>query len=65
MASQPSNNPWKSDLLELLRNVVRFALWLAFVINVLMFAVFSVVWVGHFLYHLWTWFRRTWFTGEW
>ncbi len=65
MAGQPSSNPWKPKLVELLRNVIRFALWLTFVVNVLMFAAFSVVWVGHFLWHLWTWFDAHWFPGEW
>jgi len=52
-------------VLDLLRSVVRFSLWFAFVVNVLMCAVFTVVWVAHFLWHMWTWFDRVWFPGEW
>lgn len=65
MAGQPSRNPWRSSVLDLLRSVVRFSLWFAFVVNVLMCAVFTVVWVAHFLWHMWTWFDRVWFPGEW
>ena len=58
-------NPWKPALLELLRGVLRFALWVAIVVNGLMFAVFSVGFVGKFLWYSWKYLCRTMFGHPW
>jgi hypothetical protein len=58
-------NPWQAGLFNLMRDVVRFALWFGFVICALMFAVFSVAFTYQFLSHAWTWCRRVLFTGGW
>ncbi len=58
-------NPWKITLLEFLRDILRFALWIAFVINGLMVGVFSIVFCYQFLSHLWGWLRKSFFTGSW
>ncbi len=58
-------NPWKQSLLEFLRDILRFALWIAFVINGLMVGVFSIAFCFHFLDHLWSWLVKHVFTGSW
>ena len=58
-------NPWKQTLLDCLRDILRFALWIAFVINGLMFGVFSIAFCYHFLDHLWSWLGKHVFTGSW
>ncbi len=58
-------NPWKPALLELLRNVLRFALWVAIVVNGLMFAVFSVAFISKFLWYSWNYLCRTMFGHPW
>ncbi len=58
-------NPWKQTILLLLRDILRFALWLCVALIGLMVAVFSIVFVFQFLRHLWTWCVRVLFTGSW
>jgi len=58
-------NPWKQNILDLCRNVIRFALWLALAINGAMVAIFSVVFTCAFLQHAWSWCRRVLFSSAW
>ena len=58
-------NPWKQKLLDLLRDILRFALWLCVALIGLMTAIFSIVFVYQFLNHLWSWCARVLFTGSW
>lgn len=58
-------NPWKQTLLNLLRDILRFALWVCVAVIGLMSAIFSIVFVYQFLRHLWTWCDRVLFTGSW
>ncbi len=58
-------NPWKQHILEFCRNIIRFALWFAFVLNGVMLAIFSIVFTAQFLWHLWTWCDRVLYTGSW
>ncbi len=58
-------NPWKQTILYLLRDILRFAIWLVLVINGLLFAIFSVAFVYQLLRHLWTWCDRVLFPGTW
>ena len=58
-------NPWKQTLLDLMRDIIRFALWIALVINGLMVGVFSIAFCYRFLEHLWSWLVKNIFTGSW
>ena len=58
-------NPWKQTLLGILRDILRFALWLALVFNGLMLAIFSLVFVYHFLHRLWGFCARVLFSEPW
>ena len=58
-------NPWKATLLNLLRDILRFALWFCIALIGLMIAIFSIVFVYQFLVHLWSWCDRVLFTGSW
>lgn len=42
-------NPWKQHLLDLLRNILRFTMWLVLVVNALLLGVFSIYFVARFL----------------
>ena len=39
-------NPWKAKLLDLLRNILRFTMWLVLVANGLLLGVFSLYFVA-------------------
>ncbi len=58
-------NPWQQNLLDLCRNVIRFGLWFAVILDGLMLALFSIAFTAKFLWHLWTWCCRVLFTGSW
>ncbi len=58
-------NPWKQSLLELLRDILRFSLWIGVVVNGLMIGVFSIVFCYELLTHTWSWLSRSVFTGSW
>ena len=58
-------NPWTPTILDLLRNILRFAVWVCVMTIGLMAAIFSICFVYEFLAHLWTWCRRCLFTGGW
>lgn len=58
-------SPWKQTILGACRDILRFALWIGVVINGLMFAVFSIMFVFQFLRHLWSWCDRVLFPGSW
>lgn len=58
-------SPWRSNMLDLLREIIRFSLWFAIVLIGLMFLVFSVSVVFQFLSHLHGFLRRTIFSGPW
>ena len=58
-------NPWRQTILHLFRDVLRFALWLCVVINGLMLAFFSILFVHQFLRHLWSWCTRVLFSRPW
>ena len=58
-------NPWKQTLLNLFREVLRFAFWLCLALCGLMTGLFAIAFVAQFLLHLWTWCDRVLFTGSW
>lgn len=58
-------NPWKAKLLDLLRNILRFTLWLVLVVNGLLLGVFSIYFTGRFLRHLRDWLDRVLFDEPW
>jgi len=58
-------NPWKITLLELLRDILRFSLWIGVVVNGLMLGVFSIAFCYQFLTHMWRYCSRTIFGGSW
>lgn len=51
-------NPWKSTVFQLLRDSVRFVLWLCVAINGLMFGVFTICFLYQWLWCLWEWCVR-------
>ena len=58
-------NPWKLDLLKLLQNVIRFALWVALILNIAMASVFAVWFTFKFLRSLSCWADRVLFGQPW
>ena len=58
-------NPWKQTLLNFLRDIMRFALWLCIALIGLMAAIFSITFVYQFLQHLWSWCSRVLFSEPW
>lgn len=58
-------NPWQQTILYLLRDILRFVLWLCVALIGLMIAMFSIVFVYQFLQHLWSWCDRVLFPGQW
>ena len=58
-------NPWKQNILEVLRSILRFTLWVGLIANGVMLVVFSIFFTHRFLRHLWTWCDRVLFPGSW
>ena len=58
-------HPWKVNLLELLQNIIRFALWVALILNVGMASVFAVWFTFKFLRSLTGWADRVLFGQPW
>lgn len=58
-------NPWKTDVMELSRNIVRLALWLAMCLNVFMLACFTVWFTFNFLWRARQFLGRVLFGSEW
>lgn len=58
-------NPWKPNILELLRSVLKFSIWICICLIGLMTAIFSIVFTFEFLQHLWSWCDRVLFPGKW
>ncbi len=58
-------NPWTLNALRLLQDLIRFALWAALIINAGMAAIFSIWFVGHFLWSLSGWAQRVLFSNPW
>lgn len=58
-------NPWKQTLLLVLRDILRFSLWLVVVIDGLMIGVFSIAFCYQLLTHTWNWLMRRVFSGNW
>lgn len=58
-------NPWKQTALLLMRDILRFALWLCVVVIGLMVAVFSICFTYQLLTHLWQWCMRVMFGSDW
>lgn len=59
-------NPWKKEnILNLFRNILRFALWICLVVNGLMISVFSIVFTYNFLHSLWSYLWKRMFSEPW
>ncbi|MCH8851743.1 MAG: hypothetical protein IID41_03725 [Planctomycetes bacterium] len=58
-------NPWKAKLLDLLRSILRFSLWIVLVVNGLLLGVFSIYFTARFLRHLRAWLDRVLFDEPW
>lgn len=58
-------NPWKTQFLDICRNVLRFGLWICIVINGLCLGLFSVFFTAEFLRYLWSYCQRTIFDKPW
>ncbi len=58
-------NPWRQGVLGLLRNIIRFSLWVALAVNGVLLAIFSIRFTRAFVNHLWTWCDRVLFPGTW
>lgn len=58
-------NPWRESTFENYRTTIRFVLWVLLRINVLMAALFSILFTYQFLSHLWSWCARVLFKGSW
>ncbi len=58
-------NPWKTKLLDLLRSLLRFSLWIVLVVNGLLLGIFSIYFVARFLGHLRAWLDRVLFDEPW
>ncbi len=57
-------NPWKQSLLNLLRDILRFAFWLCLALCGLMMGLFAIVFVASSRWRLWTVFSRVLFRDE-
>lgn len=62
---QPPQNPWKRSKLELLRDFIRFAIWVALAVIGGMASIFAVRFVYAFLMHAWAWCEKTLFSKPW
>lgn len=58
-------NPWRIDVFEVCRRVLRTTLWLCFMIVGLMAGIFFVRFSFSFFCHLWTLCRRVMFSDSW
>ena len=58
-------NPWEATFLDRCRSILRFGLWLTIVVNGLMLALFSVLFLGSFLWRSWGWCWHELFSGSW
>lgn len=59
-------NPFRKEtILALLRDLMRFSIWLCIVVVGLMFAIFSVAFSYRFLTSLWAWCVRVLFSKPW
>lgn len=58
-------NPWKQNLIEFARDLMRFALWLAVILNGLLLALFSIAFVSCCVWRGWGWCWRTLFSEPW
>ncbi len=58
-------NPWKQGKIEICRNAIRFAFWVALSVNGGMAAMFSIAFCWEFFRHAWTWCRRVLFSSDW
>ncbi len=58
-------NPWRAQLIDLCRNVLRFTLWVCVVINGLMLGLFTVWFTYKFLFHASGWLGRGLFSKPW
>lgn len=58
-------NPWCPSLLELLRAIARFCIWLCLVLVALMTGVFAVAFAYRFLIALWGLCLRKLFAQPW
>lgn len=59
------SNPWRLSIFDALKNLIRFLLWMAVTVNAAMLSVFSIIFMYHFLHHLWDLLARTWFATDW
>lgn len=58
-------NPWRKNLLDFSRDMLRFSLWLCVILDGLLVALFGIAFVACFLWNAWGWCWRTWFREPW
>ncbi len=58
-------NPWKKGLLERVRGIVRFVLWLVLAVNAAIFLYYVTLFNYEWCRHAWSWCQRKWFSGHW
>jgi len=58
-------NPWRTNILESVRDAIRFGLNLFVVAAAVMSGVFATAVIYRFLTHLWGFVQRKFFSGPW
>ena len=58
-------NPFQFNVLEKLRDLIRFLLWVSISLIVAMFSLFAIFFVYEFLCHSWQYCMRTLFSQPW
>lgn len=56
---------WQKNRTDSIANVLRFVGWVFLALDAILFAVFSLWFVGHFLDSLRDWLARTLFSSPW
>ena len=57
--------PWKKSIIEVLSDVLRFAVWAGLVIGVIAMSLFVAWFAGEFFWHLGEWCKRVPFGQPW
>jgi hypothetical protein len=58
-------NPFRPDIYQTIKNIIRTTLWVALAINCGILAYFSIWFALYFCSFGWRWAVRTWFSQEW